>query len=60
MPDDGDEAVARIKALPREARNHLSHVVRNGICNVLAAKRLGRDVEKALLEFEARWEELGL
>lgn len=59
--NDGEAAaVERINALPREARDLLSHVVRNGICNVLSAIRLEGDAEKALFELEARWEALGL
>jgi hypothetical protein len=57
---DEDKAVEAIRDLPEEVRLHLSHVVRNGMCAVLASSRLGLDVEKAIFEFESKWGELGL
>lgn len=57
---DEAKAVEAIRKIPSEGRLHLSHVVRNGMCAVLASLRLGLDVEKAIFEFEARWGELGL
>jgi len=64
---DEDEAEAAIKALPRSARMHLSHVVRNGMSNVLSALKCGCTVkgvdcgaERELREMEARWKALGL
>ncbi|MFQ5736747.1 MAG: hypothetical protein ACE5GY_07775 [Thermodesulfobacteriota bacterium] len=51
-------AVEHIRSLPMEARLHLSHVVRNGLCGVLSAVKLGADVERAIYEFESRWREL--
>ncbi len=55
---DEQSAIEQIKALPREGRLHLSHVVRNGLCEVLSAHKLGRDVERAIYEFESRWKRL--
>lgn len=54
------QAVEDIKALPLAIRMHLSHIVRNGLSIVLAAHTVNGNVEKALNEFEARWQELGL
>ncbi len=58
MTYDEKDAVEQIKALPREVRLHLSHVVRNGLCEVLSAFMHGGDVERAIYAFEARWKEL--
>lgn len=57
---DEKEALNKIKDLDLDVRLHLSHVVRNGMCLMLSAVRLGHDVEKAVFEFESRWTELGL
>lgn len=58
---DEEKAVEDIKALPRDVKLHLSHVVRNGLCVVLANIKTGDgDAEKAIFEFESRWKALGL
>lgn len=57
---DEDMAVEEIKRIPLDARLHLSHVVRNGMCVIIANYKLGGDVEKAVLELEKRWGEFGL
>lgn len=57
---DEKEAVDKIKNMDHDVRLHLSHVVRNGMCLMLSAVKLGHDVEKAVFEFESRWTELGL
>lgn len=60
---DEKKAVADIRALPDGVRFHLSHVVRNGMCSVLAAHKTGKtgtEVERALFDFESRFRELGL
>jgi hypothetical protein len=57
---DTERAEAILRDLPNEAKLHLSHVVRNGICNVLAVYKLGQNVEEELQEFESEWEDLGL
>lgn len=57
---DEKAAEEAIKALPSPVKMHLSHVVRNGMACVLSAARLGGDVEKVVMEMEARWEALGL
>ncbi len=49
-----------IKRLSGEAKLHLAHIVRNGLCSVLASYRLGLDVEETILEFESEWGDLGL
>jgi hypothetical protein len=55
-----DRAVDEIKRLSGEAKLHLAHIVRNGLCSVLASYRLGLDVEETILEFESEWSGLGL
>lgn len=62
---DEDAAVKAIKSLPLPVRMHLSHIVRNGMANVLSALKCGcvaQDcgAEKALMEMETRWKDLGL
>lgn len=57
---DEDAAVKAIKSLPLPVRMHLSHIVRNGMACILAAARLGHDVEKVVIEMEGRWKGLGL
>lgn len=59
-PYDEKKAVDMIGEMPDGVRHHLSHVVRNGMCMVLASHKGGGDVERALFEFESRWRELGL
>lgn len=55
---DEAAAIEQIRSIGLEGRLHLSHVVRNGLCLVLAAHMLGEDVERAVYEFESRWKEL--
>jgi len=57
---DEDRAIRTIRSLPDDVKLHLSHVVRNGMCTVLASYRLGLDVEESIREFESRWGELDL
>lgn len=57
---DEDMAIEKIKRIPLDARLHLSHVVRNGMCVIIANYRLGGDVEKAVLDLEKIWGEFGL
>lgn len=58
---DEAEVMERIKNLhDKDIKNHLSHVVRNGVCCVLAAHKKGGDVERELSRFMERWRELGL
>ncbi len=55
---DEAAAIEQIRSIGLEGRLHLSHVVRNGLCLVLAAHMLGGNVERVVYEFESRWKEL--
>ncbi len=59
-----DEALAieQLKALPRDARLHLSHVLRNGLCCIKGAiKCQGRaKARDRLMELERKIEKMGL
>lgn len=57
---DEEAAVKEVRALSDNARRHLSHVVRNGLCIIISSARLGRDVERTVFELESKWRELGL
>jgi hypothetical protein len=57
---DEEEVVKKIEALPKDVKLHLSHIVRNGICNVSAAVVLDEDIAVALGRFMTKWEDLGL
>ncbi len=56
---DAFEVEEQIRQLPDPIRLHLSHVVRNGLMNILASHKSG-NVEAAVSTFEARWKELEL
>ena len=57
-----DEAagIEAIKSLPRDGKHHLSHVLRNGLCCILAVANQGGDVEKEVMAVEAKIAEMGL
>lgn len=57
---DEAKGKADIKALSQDGRCHLSHLLRNGLCNILSAHCLKLDVESEIQALENRIEELGL
>lgn len=58
---DEAEAIREIKEkLSRNAKDHLSHVLRNGLCNLRSAYVRLDDVEKRFFELEDKLKEMGL
>jgi hypothetical protein len=57
---DESRTIEDIRRLPVDVRLHLAHVVRNGMCVILSAHRLGGDVERAIFDLESKWKEFGL
>lgn len=55
---DEAEAIKEIKALSRNARDHLSHVLRNGLMNILAYG--GKKVTEEVFKVEQKIKEMGL
>lgn len=55
-----EKAIQEIKALSVNARHHLSHVLRNGLCTILSAALLKEDVEREVIAVEKRIKEMGL
>ena len=55
-------AIEQIKAMPRDAKLHLSHILRNGLCIIMgAADYQGKaDVIRQVMELEKKLEEMGL
>ena len=55
-----DEAAAleEIKGLSLNARHHLSHVLRNGLCSLLGSRCV--DLERVVMEIEAKIKDMGL
>ena len=55
-------AIEQLKALPKDAKMHLSHVLRNGLCLIMAAAdcKGKADVQKQVMELERKMEEMGL
>ena len=51
---------ADVKALSREGRAYLSHVIRNGMCNILSAHCMEMDVQEEIHALERKIEEVGL
>ena len=55
-------AIEQLKALPKDAKMHLSHIIRNGLCVIMcAADYQGKtEVVKQVMKLEKKFEELGL
>ena len=49
-----------VKALSRDGRAVLSHIVRNAMCSILSAHCIGEDVQAEIKAFEDKWSDLGL
>lgn len=49
-----------IKALSKDGRAVLSHIVRNAMCSILSAHCIGADVQAEIKDFENKWGDLGL
>ena len=57
---DEPEAIQEIKALTINAKHHLSHILRNGLMNILSCNgRKDAGVEDAILLLENQIKELG-
>ena len=57
---DEQKGITEVKSLSKDAKCVLSHVLRNGLCNILSAHCLDMDVQEEIRLFESRIEGLGL
>lgn len=59
-----DEALAieQIKAIPKDAKLHISHILRNGLCSILGATYTDgkEEVRRRLKVLEDKIQEMGL
>ena len=55
------EAIRELSALSLNAKHHLSHIIRNGLMNIISCNgRKNVGVEDAVLNLEGQIKELGL
>jgi hypothetical protein len=54
------EAQREIQSLSLNARNYLSHILRNGLCIIMAHNGKNKDCSEAIMELEKKIREMGL